>query len=97
MQAARRREEDRQERKARQKAKDLDRIINHPDPDTVAEISPEPPPPRETPPERRVLFVARPAQPDANTPVDSTGFVSYYGPDGDRGGADDRCLSSANK
>ena len=78
MQAARRREEDRQERKARQEAKELERIVNNPDPDTVAEISSEPPPPREAPPERRVLFVQRPEQHDENTPVDSTGFVSYY-------------------
>jgi hypothetical protein len=65
MQAARRREEDRQERKARQAAKDLDRIINNPDPDTVAEISSEPPLPRQT---------------FETEPVHSIGFVSYYSP-----------------
>jgi hypothetical protein len=66
MQAARRREEDRQERKARERAereaKDLDRIVNDPDPDTVAEISDEAPPPRQAPEIRR---------------VPSIGFVSY--------------------
>jgi hypothetical protein len=81
MQASRRRAEDRLEKKARAEARELERIVNHPDPATVAEISHEPPPPREAPPERRVLFVARPPQPDANTSVESTGFVSYYGPD----------------
>jgi hypothetical protein len=65
MQAARRREEDRQERKARNEQRELDRIVNRPNPDTVAEISPEPPP-------------ARP-EPVVMRPVTSTGFVSYYG------------------
>jgi hypothetical protein len=65
MQASRRRAEDRQEREARKEAKDLDRIVNHPHPDTVAGISPEPPPPRQAP---------------GNTPLDSIGFVSYYSP-----------------
>lgn len=77
MQANRRREEDRQERRARAEAKDLERIVNHPDPNTVAEISPEPPPPREAPPEPRILFVSHPADCGENTPLDSTGFVSY--------------------
>jgi hypothetical protein len=80
LQAGRRRAEDRQERKARDEAKQLERIINHPDPDTVAEISDEAPPVREAPPKRGVLFVARPLEPDANTPVELTGFVSHYEP-----------------
>ena len=37
VQAARRREEDRQERKREKEARELDRIINHPDPDTIAQ------------------------------------------------------------
>jgi hypothetical protein len=67
MQAARRREEDRQERKAAEKARNLHRIVNHPHPDTIAEISPEPPPAREHPQHCRT-----------NT-VKPVGFVSYSG------------------
>jgi hypothetical protein len=37
MQAARRREEDRQERKREKAARELDRILKHPDPDTIAQ------------------------------------------------------------
>jgi hypothetical protein len=77
MQAARRREEDRRERKARQEAEKLDHIVNHPDPDTVAEISSEPPPPRQAGPEPRVLSAPCWLQAEANTGVDLTGFVSY--------------------
>ena len=65
MQAGRRREEDRQERKARQEASQCERIVNHPDPDTVAEISPEPPAPRQV---------------AVNSGFNSSGFVSYYEP-----------------
>ena len=65
MQAGRRREQDRQERKAREEARQCERIVNHPDPDTVAEISPEPPTPR---------------QAAANNCVNPSGFVSYYEP-----------------
>jgi hypothetical protein len=77
MQASRRRAEDRLEKKARAEAQELERIVNHPDPDTIAEISHEPPPPREAPPERRILFVARPSELYEKTPVDSIGLVSY--------------------
>ncbi len=74
-QAARRREEDRQERKARQQERDLDRIVNHPDPDTVAEISPEPPEPRDL----SHISPLSPRKPVVFTPFDSSGFVSSYG------------------
>ena len=67
MQAGRRREEDRQERKARQEASQCERIVNHPDPDTVAEISPEPPAPRQV---------------AVNNGFNPSGFVSYYEPSG---------------
>jgi hypothetical protein len=79
MQSARRREEDRRERKTREEARELDRIINHPDPDTVAGISSEPPLPRQDPRHPAVVF-AMPPHPAENTVVDSSGFVSHYGP-----------------
>jgi hypothetical protein len=67
MQAGRRREEDRQERKAREEARRQERILSHPDPDTVAETSPEPP---------------SPGQEHASKPVTSVGFVSSDEPSG---------------
>jgi hypothetical protein len=66
-QASRRREEDRQERKARQHARDLDRIINHPDPDTIAAHQPQNPGAPED--ERQIAATAE---------VDLIGFDSYY-------------------
>ena len=75
MQASRRREEDRRERKAREQARELDRIVNHPDPDTIAEISPEPPP---HPIGQHLISSALRLQAAQNTSVDSTGFDSYF-------------------
>jgi hypothetical protein len=40
MQAGRRRKEDRDERKRKQEARELERITNHPDPDTIAQPQP---------------------------------------------------------
>lgn len=89
MQAGRRREEDRQERKARQEARHCERIVNHPDPDTVADTSPEPPAPR---------------QATLNNRLNSSGFVSYCEPSGPvsptesrpaRGGASSHAARSA--
>jgi hypothetical protein len=78
MQASRRRDEDRDERKERAEAKNWKVSSITPDPDTVAEISHGPPPPREAPPECRVLCDARPAEADANTRLQSSGFVSHF-------------------
>ena len=69
MQAARRREEERCERRAREEAQDLEPIVNHRDPQTVAGVSPVPPP--------RPALHEVPAYVTANTQVDATGFVSY--------------------
>jgi hypothetical protein len=76
MQAARRREEDRQERKREKAARELDRILKRPDPDTIAERSPEPPPARHP---AETLAMASKAI--AITPVNSIGFVSSQSPD----------------
>jgi hypothetical protein len=68
-QAARRREEDRRERKARQQERELDRILNRPDPDTIAAPSNDPP-----------VGSSGPPQPEINKQLRAVGFVSYLEP-----------------
>jgi hypothetical protein len=78
MQASRHREEDRQDRKLRAVAKDLERIQNDPNPDTIARVACEPPLPHACVLTHRGLAVARAPQLDVITSLDSIGFVSRY-------------------
>ena len=71
MQAGRRRKEDRDERKRKQEARELERITNHPDPDTIAARSPEPPAAFE-----RGRTPAMAVQATATKTFTSIGFVS---------------------